>query len=103
MEGYGLSKSAVHHLIQSMGKESSIHPRKLLNQTYLGILPTIIDTPANRKNIKTDDYSSWVDPKEIALEIGNWLMKPYLRPASGNLIKVTTNKKKGKTHFVLCR
>lgn len=86
-----MSKAAVHHLIQSMGKESSVQPRKVLRQTYLGILPAMTDN------------STWTDPNKIASEIGEWLFKPLLRPATGNLIKVTTSNKKGKTHFVLCR
>ena len=31
-----------------------------------GVLPTIIDTPANRKNMPSADYSQWVTPESIA-------------------------------------
>jgi len=31
-----------------------------------GVLPTIIDTPANRKNMPDADYTKWVKPESIA-------------------------------------
>jgi len=107
MEGYGLAKAAVHHLIQSMGKTSA-DTMPQLNQTYLGVLPGVLDTPSNRKgmNVGDDDSSpvpeDWIRPEEIAVEIGSWVVQPYLRPKSGSLIKIVKNKKRG-TMFVLAR
>mmetsp|Transcript_10761 Transcript_10761/g.15995 ORF Transcript_10761/g.15995 Transcript_10761/m.15995 type:complete len:277 (-) Transcript_10761:12-842(-) len=78
MEGYGLAKAAVHHLIQSMGKTSA-ETMAQLNQTYLGVLPGVLDTPSNRKGMNVGDGSSpvvpddWVRPEEIAVEIGSWV------------------------------
>ena len=44
MIGYGSAKSAAHHLIQSWGP--TCHEEN--NTTAVGILPLMIDTPANR-------------------------------------------------------
>jgi len=103
MEGYGLAKAASHHLIQSLGKASlDVMPRKLLRQTHVGILPSMLDTPSNRKADGDADFSKWTKPIDIATEIGSWIERPYLRPASGSLVKVVTHKQKG-TMFVLSR
>ena len=115
MEGYGLAKAAVHHLIQSMGK-TSLDTMTQLDQTYLGVLPGVLDTPSNRRSMNVgvsvgggNDADSlspvpedWVRPDEIAMEIGSWIVQPYLRPKSGSLIKIVKNKKRG-TMFVMTR
>ena len=103
MEGYGMAKSAVHQIVQSMGKESSVMPRVLKKQSFLGILPSVIDTPANRNDMPTANHTKWTAPEAIADELVNWIKMPYLRPATGNLVKVVSNNMKGKTMFVLSR
>ena len=66
------------------------------DMTALAILPSMIDTPNNRKFADKDaDFDNWTKPKDIAKEIGEWLEKPYLRPNSGALIKVFPDRKKG--------
>jgi NAD(P)-dependent dehydrogenase (short-subunit alcohol dehydrogenase family) len=56
-----LSKSAVIRLTESMAaelKEAGINVNC--------VLPSTIDTPANRQVMPNADYSSWVKPEAIA-------------------------------------
>ena len=91
MLGYGSAKSAAHHYLRSLGpgmRESS-------DITAVGVLPLMLDTPANRAmfdrggEIEEDGkYSKMVKPMHIANEIGEWIKNPRLRPHSGSLVKV---------------
>lgn len=61
MVAYALSKSLVFRLaeiINETGQKSGI--------TSSVIVPSIIDTPANRKSMPEADHSSWVTGEEIA-------------------------------------
>ena len=69
--------------------------------TMVGILPTMIDTPANRKANPQGDFESWTKPSHIAKEIGLWVEKPALRPHSGSLVKVYS--KDGVATFEMAR
>ena len=105
MLGYGSAKAAAHHYLQSWGPSTySEH-----DTTAVGILPLMIDTPANRAMLggdeddddeasggsKTDDrYSKMVKPIHIAREIGEWITSPHLRPHSGSLVKVIAKNRK---------
>lgn len=105
MLGYGLAKCAAHHLVTTMGAVSgkSIEPktvrkagkqvRKHLRpsmdtMTFVGMLPTTIDTAKNRRANPKGDFDQWTKPLDIAKEIGIWLERPALRPHSGSLVKV---------------
>ncbi len=104
--GYGLSKCAAHFFVQTLGaitgksaqtkskrKESRRlrrHAENLDTMTVVGILPTMIDTPANRSANPKANFDQWTKPKDIAKEIGTWIETPPLRPHSGSLVKVTT-------------
>ena len=109
MLGYGLSKVATHHFLQTVGETSGkavTHKSKRkstrkmrLDQRYLnklsvvGILPTTIDTPANRQAMPDANFEEWTKSFDIAREIGMWLREPALRPHSGSLVKVHPKKK----------
>ncbi|CAJ0644436.1 607_t:CDS:10 [Entrophospora sp. SA101] len=54
--GYGASKATVHHLILSLSAEGSGMPN---NSKVVGILPTTIDTPANRQSMSNADISNF--------------------------------------------
>ncbi|KAL7568507.1 hypothetical protein ACA910_002628 [Epithemia clementina (nom. ined.)] len=103
MMGYGLAKVATHHLVQTLGmmtaegnsleRKSLQRQAKLAQQprpymTVLGILPTTIDTPNNRRSMPNGDFRLWAKPMDIAMEIGKWAENPNLRPHSGSLVKV---------------
>jgi len=120
MTGYGLSKTAAHHYVQTLGittgtslasksqrkvgRKMRQHAEYLDELTVVGILPTMLDTPSNRSANPVADVSQWVKPMDIAKEIGRWMEKPFLRPHSGSLVKVfpKSDGKEG-ANFVLAR
>ncbi len=58
---YAISKAAVLRLTESMAAEVQAY-----TVTVNAILPGTIDTPANRQDSPTADFSKWVQPAEIA-------------------------------------
>ncbi|MCF7850199.1 MAG: SDR family NAD(P)-dependent oxidoreductase [Candidatus Marinimicrobia bacterium] len=60
---YIVSKAAVHALTRTIAAELEG------DITCNAILPTTIDTPANRKAMPDADFSQWVTPLEIAAKI----------------------------------
>ena len=79
---YSVSKAAVLALVQAMDvdyKNDGIRAN--------AILPSVIDTPANRANEPDADYSKWVPPEEIAKVI-RFLISPDSAPTSGSAIPV---------------
>jgi len=107
MMGYGIAKSASHHIVttigattgnamgdtknkRKIGRRFRQHAENLDTLSVVGILPTTIDTPSNRKFNPNVDYSTWTKPRDIAEEIGRWIEVPPLRPHSGALVKVTS-------------
>lgn len=58
---YALSKSLVLKLADILNAEGAAH-----NVTATVIVPSIIDTPANRKAMPGADFSAWVKPEDIA-------------------------------------
>ena len=51
------------------------------------VLPSVIDTPANRESMPDSDWSKWVPPEEIARVI-RFLISDDSRPTSGAAIPV---------------
>ena len=98
MLGYGSSKSAAHHYLQSYGPP--VHEQN--DVTAVGILPLMIDTPANRAMLgATEDsednnnngYNKMVHPRHIANEIGVhvstiWRYEDTLRPRREKLYEL---------------
>lgn len=62
---YIASKSAVLRLTESMADELRA---KKINVNC--IMPSIIDTPANRKSMPDADHSKWVKPADLASVVG---------------------------------
>ncbi|HMR67228.1 MAG TPA: SDR family NAD(P)-dependent oxidoreductase, partial [Anaerolineae bacterium] len=58
---YAISKAAVLRLTESMADEVKSH-----NILINAILPSIIDTEANRRSMPKADYSKWLKPQTIA-------------------------------------
>ncbi len=58
---YAASKSGLIRLVESLSKET-----KDLNINVNCIMPSIIDTEANRKAMPNADFNKWVKPEELA-------------------------------------
>ena len=83
MGAYAASKGAVHRLTESLAAEVSDK-----DMTVNAILPTIIDTPANRADMPDADFGQWVQPAAIA-DVILFLASPAARAINGALIPVT--------------
>jgi NAD(P)-dependent dehydrogenase (short-subunit alcohol dehydrogenase family) len=79
---YTISKAAVSALTQALADELG-RDGIVVN----AILPSTIDTPANRAAMPRADHDSWPKPVEIARTIG-WLISPQQTVTSGALIPV---------------
>lgn len=67
---YGLSKSLLFHLSGILNHEM----KKIDFKAYV-IVPNIIDTPQNRKEMPNADFNSWQKPSEIASIIYSYTEK----------------------------
>lgn len=108
MMGYGVSKAATHHVVQTLGAMSTQSMTKgshksPLFPTVVGILPTTIDTPGNRKAMPKANFAQWTRMRHISEQVGNWLTQPSLRPHSGSLVKVHPDSATGGAVFELAR
>jgi NAD(P)-dependent dehydrogenase (short-subunit alcohol dehydrogenase family) len=83
MGAYAASKGAVHRLTESLADEL-----KGTGVTVNAILPTVIDTPANRADMPDADFNEWVKPQAIA-DVILFLASPAARAISGALIPVS--------------
>jgi NAD(P)-dependent dehydrogenase (short-subunit alcohol dehydrogenase family) len=82
MVAYAFSKSLIFRLaevINSEGKENGI--------TASVVVPSVIDTPANRKAMPESDPARWVTPEEIADNLLH-LMTPAGRKLRKTILKV---------------
>jgi len=61
MGPYAASKAGVHRLTESLAEEL-----KADGVTVNAVLPSIIDTPANRADMPGADFSAWVAPEDLA-------------------------------------
>jgi NAD(P)-dependent dehydrogenase (short-subunit alcohol dehydrogenase family) len=80
--GYIASKAAVLALIQALDAE---YKRDGIRCN--AILPSVIDTPANREAQPDADYSRWVKPDEIA-KVVRFLVSDESAPISGAAVPV---------------
>lgn len=80
---YAASKAGVHRLTEALAAE-------LVESTVTvnAILPSIIDTPANRSAMPDADTSAWVQPQAIA-DVILFLASSSARSISGALIPVS--------------
>lgn len=83
MGAYAASKSGVHRLTEALAEELAG-----TGVTVNAILPSIIDTPTNRKDMPDADFSQWVQPAAIA-DVIVFLASPAARAVTGALIPVT--------------
>ena len=80
--GYITSKAAVLALIGALDAEYKHHGIRCN-----AILPSVIDTPANRAAQPDADYSKWVQPEEIA-RVVRFLVSDESGPTSGAAVPV---------------
>lgn len=82
MVAYSTSKAAVAHLTQALAREVE-GDGVLVN----AVVPSIIDTPANRRAMPDADHATWPTPAELAEAIG-FLASPANTVTSGALVPV---------------
>ena len=80
--GYITGKAAVLAFIQALDAEYGKHGVRCN-----AILPSVIDTPANRESQPDADHSKWVAPDEIA-KVVRFLVSDDSAPTSGAAVPV---------------
>ena len=81
MGPYAASKAGVHRLTEALAAE---HKGKI---TVNAVLPSTIDTAANRADMPKSDFSKWVRPQELA-EVILFLVGDAASAVTGALIPV---------------
>jgi NAD(P)-dependent dehydrogenase (short-subunit alcohol dehydrogenase family) len=80
---YAASKSAVHRMTEALANEL-----KDKGVTVNAVLPSIIDTAANRRDMPKADFSRWVAPADLAA-VMLFLASDEAKAVTGALIPVT--------------
>jgi NAD(P)-dependent dehydrogenase (short-subunit alcohol dehydrogenase family) len=82
MVAYTAAKSAVAGLTQALAEE--VVARGILVNA---VVPSIMDTPANRASMPGADYSKWAKVEDVAATIG-FLASPENTVTRGGLVPV---------------
>jgi len=83
MGAYAASKAGVHRLTESLAEEL-----KETSVTVNAVLPSILDTAQNRRDMPDADPAKWVAPSDLA-RVMLFLASPDSRAITGALIPVT--------------
>ncbi|MBP8072362.1 MAG: SDR family NAD(P)-dependent oxidoreductase [Brevundimonas sp.] len=83
MGAYAASKAGVHRLTESLAEEV-----KETSVTVNAVLPSILDTAQNRKDMPDADPAKWVAPSDLA-RVMLFLASPDSRAITGALVPVT--------------
>ena len=83
MGAYAASKAGVHKLTEALAEEL-----KADGVTVNAVLPSIIDTPANRSDMPDADFSRWVKAEELGAVIA-FLLSPEAQCITGASIPVS--------------
>jgi NAD(P)-dependent dehydrogenase (short-subunit alcohol dehydrogenase family) len=81
MGPYAASKAGVHRLTETLAAE--LKGKVTVN----AVLPSTIDTPANRAGMPKADFSKWVRPQELA-EVILFLVSDAASAVTGALLPV---------------
>ena len=81
---YGVTKQATHGIALQLAERVDI-PK---TSDVVTILPTMIDTPANRLSMPDADKSSWIPPEKIGDLLRAWADGEN-RPLNGSFAKLT--------------
>ena len=82
MAAYAASKAGVMRLTEALAEE--LKPRGI---TVNALLPSIIDTPANRADMPDADFGAWVAPEKLAATIA-FLLSDEASAITGALLPV---------------
>jgi NAD(P)-dependent dehydrogenase (short-subunit alcohol dehydrogenase family) len=82
LAAYGVSKAGLVHLIRTLALEL-----KHTGLTANVVMPSTIDTQANRRAMPKADPSQWVRPESIA-RVVSWLASDAARDVSGAVVPV---------------
>ena len=83
MGAYAASKPGVARLTEALAEEV-----KAQGVRVNAILPSILDTPANRADMPDADFGNWVTPTQLA-GVAAFLLSPAADAITGALIPVT--------------
>jgi NAD(P)-dependent dehydrogenase (short-subunit alcohol dehydrogenase family) len=83
MSAYAASKAAVLKLTYSLARE--LAPDRI---TVNAIVPSIIDTPANRAAMPGADTAGWLKPEEIA-DVVTWLASDAAGAVTGTALNLS--------------
>ncbi len=83
MGAYAASKSGVARLTEALAEEL-----KDSGVTVNAVLPSIIDTPANRADMPTADFDRWVKPGQVA-DLIVFLLSERASAITGALVPIT--------------
>jgi NAD(P)-dependent dehydrogenase (short-subunit alcohol dehydrogenase family) len=83
MGPYAASKAAVHRFTESLAEEL-----KTSRITVNAVLPSVLDTPANRKEMAGADPAQWVTPDGLAA-VMRFLASEASADVTGALVPVT--------------
>jgi 3-oxoacyl-[acyl-carrier protein] reductase len=79
---YAASKQGVHKLTEALAEEMKGKVR------VNAVLPSILDTAQNRKDMPNADFSAWVQPEDLA-KVMLFLASDEARAITGALVPVT--------------
>lgn len=83
MAAYAASKSGVMRLTEALAKEELHHGIRVN-----AVMPSIIDTPANRNDMPDAEFSDWVSPSALA-DVIEFLLSDKAQAITGVCLPVT--------------